>query len=676
MAAKDRKKNVNEIHPAWAMAGTALFAIAVAAPLVVINLSQSLRDAPGLVRTERVEVAENVSRGTEDIEKTERSFEAGFASATIEPGVGIGTLSLGQPLETSLDRMTEHLRAHFGHDEEGIVQHHSFLLGSVEVRLDSRPREGRIESIRLSIANCTDLEQSQPRQDGVPITADGLTIGSHQSRVIRRMGVPIKGLPVAPIPGPMRQPTRQVFDGITFEYCPDTQLVRSVRVNRSNGLRHDVELIATARPSSQAPSHPMTVVLAGTRPVSAFGTASAPHPATEVPLLAEMPTLVGTHPEAPAAYIPARAEAPADLSPDSKGLAVVSMFALAPVMDLPVRPDHPAQSLKSMVADTETGVIDRVASPDLRAPDALDQTADVHPRTEAGTVYELDTASLALPAFPGIVDLGVSTAGTETSAPMIARAPERPLGLASPELNGQPSALASLDHAGDQVSPLAEVKPGASLPQTRTHQNASLPPVAAADVSQPVYQSSTRAQLAFAPVDELVDQGIAPKAVAHLSGPPELAAEQAEASLGLNRTTRRKLQRRLSLIGYDPAGIDGIFGPNTRGAIAKLQADANLEPTGFLDAEVKELIEVRSRKPYAKWRKGQERLAAKRRAERRAATAAAPVDFEIVPKAKQLPDCWRGEDGKITSNQSFSCDVDLLQENFQESIQTLFSFRS
>lgn len=63
---------------------------------------------------------------------------------------------------------------------------------------------------------------------------------------------------------------------------------------------------------------------------------------------------------------------------------------------------------------------------------------------------------------------------------------------------------------------------------------------------------------------------------------PVEEARKVEASLGLSRNERRKIQENLSLLGYDTRGIDGIFGRGTRRAISKWQDDRNTEVTGYL----------------------------------------------------------------------------------------------
>lgn len=65
----------------------------------------------------------------------------------------------------------------------------------------------------------------------------------------------------------------------------------------------------------------------------------------------------------------------------------------------------------------------------------------------------------------------------------------------------------------------------------------------------------------------------------------EARIRAAEQALGLNRDRRRAIQRDLALLGYDPRGIDGVFGPATRRAIAAWQSDHGRETHGYLDRD-------------------------------------------------------------------------------------------
>lgn len=74
-------------------------------------------------------------------------------------------------------------------------------------------------------------------------------------------------------------------------------------------------------------------------------------------------------------------------------------------------------------------------------------------------------------------------------------------------------------------------------------------------------------------------------AIAEIVSEPERDARLAEEALDLNREQRRNIQRNLSLLDYNTRGIDGIFGPGTRSAIASWQEANGFEPTSYLTAE-------------------------------------------------------------------------------------------
>lgn len=78
--------------------------------------------------------------------------------------------------------------------------------------------------------------------------------------------------------------------------------------------------------------------------------------------------------------------------------------------------------------------------------------------------------------------------------------------------------------------------------------------------------------------------------VAALRLTPEQLTEREENSLNLTRDQRREIQRNLSLLGHDPGGVDGIFGPRTRGAVRAFQRDNNIQATGYLSASQVSLL--------------------------------------------------------------------------------------
>ena len=74
---------------------------------------------------------------------------------------------------------------------------------------------------------------------------------------------------------------------------------------------------------------------------------------------------------------------------------------------------------------------------------------------------------------------------------------------------------------------------------------------------------------------------------------PLAEAEAVETALQLSRAARQQIQRDLTLLDYNTRGIDGIFGPGTRGAIRGWQGASGYEATGFLTgAQVARLRET------------------------------------------------------------------------------------
>lgn len=60
------------------------------------------------------------------------------------------------------------------------------------------------------------------------------------------------------------------------------------------------------------------------------------------------------------------------------------------------------------------------------------------------------------------------------------------------------------------------------------------------------------------------------------------SSAQIEASLGLSRTQRIEIQSQLTKIGYNTGMPDGLWGSNTRSAIAKWQSANRMSATGYL----------------------------------------------------------------------------------------------
>ncbi|MGD1927236.1 MAG: lytic murein transglycosylase [Paracoccaceae bacterium] len=77
-------------------------------------------------------------------------------------------------------------------------------------------------------------------------------------------------------------------------------------------------------------------------------------------------------------------------------------------------------------------------------------------------------------------------------------------------------------------------------------------------------------------------------AIAHLAdrirGEPAFAGTWPRGDRTLSRTEKQELQTRLTALGFDTDGIDGIIGPNSRKAVRAFQSARGLVPDGYVSA--------------------------------------------------------------------------------------------
>ena len=78
---------------------------------------------------------------------------------------------------------------------------------------------------------------------------------------------------------------------------------------------------------------------------------------------------------------------------------------------------------------------------------------------------------------------------------------------------------------------------------------------------------------------------VAQARITALSQPRIDPVEQAEIDLGLTQAERRRIQEQLTVLGYNPRGVDGVFGLGSRTAIRAWQRNEQLSQTGYLTRE-------------------------------------------------------------------------------------------
>lgn len=80
---------------------------------------------------------------------------------------------------------------------------------------------------------------------------------------------------------------------------------------------------------------------------------------------------------------------------------------------------------------------------------------------------------------------------------------------------------------------------------------------------------------------------------------PNRAARLAEEVLGLSRTDRRAVQSNLTLLNYNTRGVDGIFGPGSRGAITNWQQSNGFPQTSYLTRDQISLLDAQAARRQA-----------------------------------------------------------------------------
>jgi Putative peptidoglycan-binding domain-containing protein len=58
----------------------------------------------------------------------------------------------------------------------------------------------------------------------------------------------------------------------------------------------------------------------------------------------------------------------------------------------------------------------------------------------------------------------------------------------------------------------------------------------------------------------------------------------------LSRSETQELQRRLTALGHDTQGVDGIVGPDTRSAVRAFQSSRGMVPDGYVSARLLEAV--------------------------------------------------------------------------------------
>ncbi|MGP6088350.1 peptidoglycan-binding protein [Antarctobacter jejuensis] len=130
-----------------------------------------------------------------------------------------------------------------------------------------------------------------------------------------------------------------------------------------------------------------------------------------------------------------------------------------------------------------------------------------------------------------------------------------------------------------------------------------------------------------------------------------------EEKLDLRFDDRQEIQNRLTLLGFDTRGADGIFGPGSRAALQEWQESIGTQPTGFLDAAQRDQLFRQSEALYQDFLAEQAREEAERERLANQAPAFTPRPRRTAPAPAPAPEpqrqrvrvCQRGLFGELVN---------------------------
>lgn len=268
------------------------------------------------------------------------------------------------------------------------------------------------------------------------------------------------------------------------------------------------------------------------------------------------------------------------------------------------RPDLASIDNIALSVDTVLAVVGRVPGAAVVALGRVE--GDVKP----GTGLQTGLSALAPPQGVTLVEGAEEAVADFVSGPLLAEGQSLPAAIASAR---------GLSGSGF-LSPRVDFIP--------TGSERPVAPPNAAEVERAIWQASLaqdsvegyRGYIERYPEGFFVAEARA--AIERIETEPNREARLTEESLALDRNTRREIQQHLTLLGYEPRGVDGVFGPGSRAAIGRFQAKNGFPETGFLNATQVERLGLQAERRKAEVAAEERRLALEREKKDREAWAA------------------------------------------------------
>ena len=220
---------------------------------------------------------------------------------------------------------------------------------------------------------------------------------------------------------------------------------------------------------------------------------------------------------------------------------------------------------------------------------------------------DLDLRGSGLQAGIGRLDVPQGVTLLRTSPSMAATVLSGPLTEPEAEIGQRLLINASIIHAGylpfDWVLMPAEVE--VETPDPVADPEPTGPTTAELNAEAALWDRATaadtaeayRAYIARYPSGRFVDD--AETQIEAILAEPNRAARLGEEALSLTRNQRREVQSNLTLLNYNTRGVDGIFGPGSRGAITNWQQSNGFPQTSYLTRDQISLLDAQAARRQA-----------------------------------------------------------------------------
>lgn len=222
------------IGTVWSLIGGFLFLIALAAPLAIVHMG-----APPVINNGTLAQATITKTAATEVRSAEAtaisassdpSLQALLTDGAVVPGVRAGKLYIGADADSIIAEISEPSSLRFDVRDGEVVRRHEIPVDTLDVTILSSVDDGKISALHIATSDCPALQRLQGAEEALPSMSSGISIGSHVSRVIKRLG-PAKDSPLPDVGTTEARALRHVYPGLTIDYCTDSMVIGALSIS-------------------------------------------------------------------------------------------------------------------------------------------------------------------------------------------------------------------------------------------------------------------------------------------------------------------------------------------------------------------------------------------------------------------------------------------------------------